>query len=68
MDLPNQIIVCLLIICITNFFEEYGFKIFFEQYTYSMPVDAKLPQTYADKADRIAKNPSYTFEHIEKIS
>lgn len=49
-----------------KFFEDYGFKTYFEQYTYSMPVDSKLPESYREKADRIAKNPAYHFEHISK--
>jgi GNAT superfamily N-acetyltransferase len=47
-------------------FESYGFKVYFEQYTYHMKVDTKLPELYAQKADRIARDPKYTFEHIRK--
>jgi hypothetical protein len=50
-----------------NLFEAYGFKVYFEQYTYHRTVEAPLPQLYAEKADRIGKDPKYTFEHI-KIS
>ena len=49
-----------------NFFEQYGFQVYFEQYTYHRKVDAPLPPMYADKADRIARDSNYTFEHIQK--
>ncbi|MBN4065735.1 hypothetical protein JYT51_00205 [Candidatus Amoebophilus asiaticus] len=49
-----------------NFFEEYGFKTYFEQYTYSRSVGAPLPKKYAEKADRISRNPAYSFRHLEK--
>lgn len=49
-----------------KFFEEYGFKIYFEQYTYHRTVEAPLPEKFAEKADRIARDPKYTFESIKK--
>lgn len=51
-----------------SFFEEYGFREFFQQYVFAMPVMSTLPQTYQEKADRIAKNPKYHFEHIRKAN
>jgi hypothetical protein len=48
------------------FFESYGFQEYFKQYTYHRPVDMPLPQAYLDKADRIARDPKYHFEHIDK--
>lgn len=47
-------------------FEQYGFKVYFEQYTYHRKVEDPLPPIYQDKADRIARDPLYTFEHIRK--
>ena len=47
-------------------FENYGFKDYFQQYTYHRTVDGALPDTYADKAARIARDPNYKFEHIKK--
>ena len=47
-------------------FESYGFKTYFNQYTYSIPVQSQLPENYAQKAERIANDPSYHFEHIKK--
>lgn len=49
-----------------KFFEAYGFKVYFEQYTYHRPVEAPLPPNFADKAERIARDPKYTFETIKK--
>lgn len=48
------------------FFESYGFKEYFQQYTYHRPVDMPLPQAYVEKADRIARDPKYHFEYINK--
>lgn len=47
-------------------FENYGFQVYFEQYTYHRTVEAKLPELYAEKAERIARDPKYIFEHINK--
>ena len=47
-------------------FESYGFKTYFNQYTYSIPIQSKLPENYAQKAERIANDPFYHFEHIKK--
>lgn len=50
------------------FFENYGFKVYFEQYTYHRTVEAALPEIYAEKAERIARDLNYRFEHIRKSS
>lgn len=49
-----------------SFFEEYGFKIYFKQFTYFFKVNTKLPEKYAEKADRISLNSLYSFKHLEK--
>ncbi|MFN3404452.1 MAG: hypothetical protein ACK40G_10190 [Cytophagaceae bacterium] len=49
-----------------DLFESYGFRTYFEQYTYHRTVEAPLPDKYAEKADRIARDPFYHFEHIRK--
>ena len=49
-----------------NFFEKYGFQEYFRQYTYHRPVDMPLPKAYVEKAERIARDPKYHFEHIDK--
>ncbi|MFN6943807.1 MAG: hypothetical protein ACK4ND_02595 [Cytophagaceae bacterium] len=47
-------------------FEDYGFKLYFKQFTYHMRVEDKLPDSYAEKAERIARDPNYKFDHIRK--
>ena len=46
-------------------FEAYGFKPYFEQFTYGRKVLNPLSEKLAQKAERIARNPDYTFRHIE---
>jgi len=48
------------------FFEEYGFQDYFKQLTYHRKVTKPLPQSYRDKAERIARDPAYSFEQISK--
>jgi hypothetical protein len=47
-------------------FEAYGFKTYYEQYCYSLPVHQEVPENYKAKAERIMHNPSYRSEHIHK--
>ena len=48
-------------------FESYGFKLYFNQYTYARKVkEGGLQESVQEKAERIHKNPSYSFKHIEK--
>ncbi|MCU0431477.1 MAG: hypothetical protein MUF42_16055 [Cytophagaceae bacterium] len=49
-----------------SLFETYGFKEYFKQFTFHRLVSDPLPALYADKADRIARDPRYTFESIKK--
>lgn len=49
-----------------KFFDAYGFKDYFQQYTFHRMVSDPLPPLYADKAERIARDPRYTFESIQK--
>ncbi len=49
------------------FFEHYGFKDYFKQYTYHRYVHTGgLQDSIKEKAERIAQNTAYTFRHIEK--
>lgn len=48
------------------FFENFGFKNYFEQYTYAMPVQSKLPEKYKEKALRIARDPNYNYKNYDK--
>jgi GNAT superfamily N-acetyltransferase len=46
--------------------ENYGFKDYFQQYTYYRRVDGpKLAELFYAKAERVLRNKSYTFEHIK---
>jgi hypothetical protein len=50
-----------------TFFESYGFQDYFQQYTYRRFVDGPLlGEKFYEKYERIKKNPSYKFEHIQK--
>lgn len=49
-----------------TFFEEYGFKVFFKQYTYLREVAEPLKKVYYDVAERIFRNPDYSFRNVEK--
>ena len=48
------------------FFENYGFQNYFEQYTFSMMVRDELPDSYKEKAIRIARDSEYHFKCFEK--
>jgi len=47
-------------------FETYGFKDYFQQYSYAIAVNDERPERYKAIIDRLRKNPEYTFRHIEK--
>jgi len=50
-----------------DLFETYGFKNYFNQYTYYRPVNAEgLSDVIKEKAVRLQKNPKYHFEHLNK--
>ncbi len=46
--------------------ENYGFQLYFNQYTYYRKVNDPLPESYKEKADRILANPNYSFKHMDK--
>ncbi|HLN21560.1 MAG TPA: hypothetical protein VK213_10750 [Bacteroidales bacterium] len=48
-----------------QFFEDYGFRNYFEQYSYHVPVD-KFPDRIMKIAEWISKRPGYSFRHFEK--
>ena len=48
------------------FFEEYGFQMYFKQFTFSRPVQESLQEIWIDKANRIAQDSNYQFKHLEK--
>jgi hypothetical protein len=47
-------------------FENYGFQVYFKQFTYIRDVDTPLDENYQAKAERIAKDSAYSFRHIDK--
>lgn len=48
-------------------FEDYGFKNYFEQYTYYTPVNSNgLSDVIRVKAERIFANPDYTFRYMKR--
>lgn len=47
-------------------FENYGFGLYFNQYTYYRKVDDPLPESCNLKAQRILADPGYTFRHMDK--
>ncbi|BDX37474.1 hypothetical protein CYCD_08290 [Tenuifilaceae bacterium CYCD] len=50
-----------------NLFESYGFRVYFNQYTYSRPVNlSNVNPVIWEKALRIAQNPSYTIKTISR--
>jgi len=49
-----------------QFFEAYGFQIFFKQFTYIRKIVEPLQERYAAKAQQVIDNPDYTFRHLEK--
>ena len=48
------------------FFENYGFKVFYEQYIYHRKTEDELIPLLKEKSARIRKDPNYTFETISK--
>lgn len=49
-----------------NLFEEYGFQLYFRQLTFGRGVNEPLEPRYKEKADRIAKDPRYTFKTMNR--
>lgn len=49
-----------------KFFEEYGFKTYYEQYNYIMKVNAPMPEKYKERAERLWADPTYRVECIDK--
>lgn len=47
-------------------FEQYGFQLYFKQYTYKRSLDVKIGEKYAEKAKRILGMKGYTFDYIRK--
>lgn len=48
------------------FFEDYGFKTYFNQHNFIRPLDTKLPEKYQKRFERVSKNSDYTLRMIDK--
>jgi len=50
-----------------QYFEDYGFRVYFEQYSYHKDVAAVevFPERFMKIAEWISKRPGYTFQHFE---
>lgn len=47
-------------------FENYGFKVYFNQFTFKRNTDRELPADYLVSAYEVMENPDFTFECIDK--
>jgi hypothetical protein len=48
-----------------NLFEGYGFKEYFQQYTFYRPIMKPLHESIRLRSERLRKNPDYRFEHMQ---
>ncbi len=49
-----------------DFFEAYGFKVYFYQLTFGRKIMGPLTERLQEKADLVAKDPNYTFRYLRK--
>jgi hypothetical protein len=49
-----------------EFFESYGFRTYFEQFTFGRKVMEPVTPKLEEKAEKFARNPDYTARHLEK--
>ncbi|MBA4053862.1 MAG: hypothetical protein C0490_04045 [Marivirga sp.] len=49
-----------------NFFEAYGFQVYFYQFTFRRTVEGPLSPKLAAKAELTAKDPNYSFRYLRK--
>lgn len=49
-----------------KFFEDYGFRIYYEQFIFHRSVKDKLQENFVQRAERVAQNPKYKIRTIEK--
>lgn len=50
-----------------TFFEDYGFQVYFYQYTFGRNIMGPLHARLQEKADVVAQNPDYTFSYMEPL-
>jgi hypothetical protein len=48
-----------------DYFEAYGFQIYFNQFTYKRVIKDPFHPRIQEKADKIFEDPGYTFEHLK---
>lgn len=51
-----------------SLFENYGFQLYFQQYTYHRMVNDPLPEKAKEKADRVYQDSAYLFKHMDKTN
>jgi hypothetical protein len=49
-----------------EFFESYGFQLYFKQLTFGRDIMEDLSPNMLDKANRLTNNPDYSFRHLQK--
>lgn len=49
-------------------FENYGFQVYYKQYTYWRDVQEKLDTRYAERAKKILQHKGYTFSHVDRAN
>jgi hypothetical protein len=49
-----------------NFFEAYGFQVYFYQLTFGRKVNGPVDEKLYEKAKLVAKNPAYRFDYVRK--
>ncbi len=49
-----------------DFFEAYGFQVYFYQLTFGRPIDGDIDEKLHAKARLIAQNPDYSFSYLKK--
>jgi GNAT superfamily N-acetyltransferase len=49
-----------------NLFENYGFRLYFDQLVFNYEVAKPVPESFQQKAERIFKSPAFEFSHLKK--
>jgi hypothetical protein len=48
-----------------SFFEEYGFRIFYKQFSFHLDITKKFPERFWKIAEWVSKKPGYSFKHFD---
>lgn len=46
-------------------FESYGFKLYYNQYSFGLGMDVPRPQKYYERSRELMKDPDYSWKHLE---